>query len=200
MLVCATMSICNLLILPFVTLYTSGINDVRYIDKWLPILFCSVQILTWVRYASGNLTSLAGYAKKMGNVSIIEAIINLGTTIVLTNIFGIRGALCGTIIALLYKSNYLLLFVNRKILVRSATHSYKICLSNVLLFFVIAYLGKYINLTVSSYLNFFKYAVIISLILYPAFYLYNLVINRAETLYYSKIITSKILSRIRSFK
>jgi O-antigen/teichoic acid export membrane protein len=195
MLVCSTMSICYLLTLPFIRLYTAGVTDVNYVDELLPLLFCCVQILTWIRYASGNLTSLAGYANKIGKISIIEAGINVGLTILFVNIWGIRGALFATIVALLFKSNYLLVFANKIILKRGVFRSYRVCLSNIILFICFVALNNVINLNIDSYLTFLWKATVVSLIVYILFYLYNLVVNRGETLYYTKMIVGKILKK-----
>lgn len=59
-----------LIIIPFIRLYTHGVNDVNYIIPILPALFCSVQLISWSRYIAGNLTGLAGYAKR---VAVINA-------------------------------------------------------------------------------------------------------------------------------
>ena len=71
------MCITYILILPFIRLYTNGVTDVEYIYTILPVMFCLVQILSWSRYVSGNLTGLAGYAKTVSYISIAEAIVNL---------------------------------------------------------------------------------------------------------------------------
>ena len=71
------MCITYILILPFIRLYTNGVTDVEYIYTILPVMFCLVQILSWSRYVSGNLTGLQRYAKTVSYISIAEAIVNL---------------------------------------------------------------------------------------------------------------------------
>ena len=192
MLICATMSICYIFIIPFIQLYTKGINDTEYINNLYPMLFCTVQILTWIRYASGNLSSLAGYAKKIGNISLIEAVINIVCTIVFIKLWGISGALLGTIVALLFKSNYLIIFVNRNVLYRNCKKSFRICISNVLLFGVISYCGKFLKIVINNYFEFFEKAILASLIVYSFFFIFNLIVNNKETMYYVNILLKKI--------
>ena len=191
MLVCATMSICGVLIIPFVKLYTAGITDINYIDNLLPILFCFDQILTWCRFSAGNLSSLAGYASKVGRISIIESIINLTCTILFVYLWGIRGALLGTIIALMFKSNYLLVFINKKILKRKYSTTYRILISNVVLYVLFQSTVTIYQITIASYIQFLEYGLIITCFIYSFFYLYNLVINKNETLYYTKLAIKK---------
>lgn len=191
MIVCAVMSVTYILILPFVRIYTSGITDVEYIYSELPLLFCSVQILSWIRYVSGNLTSLAGHAKKIGNISVIETIINVASSVVLIYFFGIAGALMGTIIALLFKSIYIIIFAN-KCLNRSSVHSFKICLSNIFLFGCVVLLNEFLKINPTTYGSFILYGVILSFSFLIVFYLFNLVINKKETLLYTSIFCRKV--------
>ncbi|MCR5113448.1 MAG: polysaccharide biosynthesis C-terminal domain-containing protein, partial [Acholeplasmatales bacterium] len=88
------------LTLPFVKLYTADVTDIDYIYKYLPLLFCMVQMLSWSRYVSGNLTSVAGYAKITCVVSVIEALINIALSLIFINFFDIYGVLLATVIAL----------------------------------------------------------------------------------------------------
>ena len=36
----AVISVCYILITPFVKLYTNGIDDIKYVDSYLPMLYC----------------------------------------------------------------------------------------------------------------------------------------------------------------
>ncbi|MEG0834694.1 MAG: hypothetical protein RR413_04550 [Christensenellaceae bacterium] len=184
MLICSTMAIAYAVIIPFIKLYTSGISDVVYVNKLYPILFCGVAILTWSRYAAGNLTSLAGYAKKIGNISMIEAGINVLLSLMLIKVFGIAGALLATVVALLYKSNYLITFVNRKVLKRSPLKTYRILVPNVVLFMILVGMFEYIIcISISNYIEFMLKGIICSAIIYPLFFVFNYLFNKNEIVY-----------------
>lgn len=200
MLVCSTMTVCYILLLPFVRLYTAGITDANYLDPLLPLLFCAVQILTWSRYVSGNLTSLAGFANKIGKISVIEAIINVALTTVFIPFWGIRGALLGTIIALLFKANYLTVFANKVILKRSNFNSYRIWVSNILFFGLFVIITYFYRVQADNYVTLFVIAVIVSLIAYSCFYLMNLAVNHKETMLYTGLLIRKIRSAADNFK
>ena len=64
----------------------------------------------------------------------MEAAINLTVSIVLSNVIGIYGVLLGTIIALLYRSNDIIIYANRKILNRSPWKTYSKFLANLAVF------------------------------------------------------------------
>ena len=107
------------LILPFVRLYTRGVNDVDYIYQILPLLFCLVQLLSWSRNVAGNLTGVAGYAKQVSYASLIEAFTNIVFSVILVFHFGIVGVLIATVIALPVKVIYCVYLTDKKIMKRS---------------------------------------------------------------------------------
>ncbi len=109
---------------PFIALYTRGVNDITYLMPGLMLLFVVSNLLSGVRAIGSRLITVSGHADKTKVRSIIEAVINLSTSVVLVCFFGIYGVLFGTIIALLYRSNDIIIYANRKILQRSPLHDY----------------------------------------------------------------------------
>lgn len=138
------------LIIPFIKKYTSGINDIDYIYKWLPLLFCMIQIMSWSRIVSGNLTGLAGYAKKVSRVSIVEAGLNFSISLLLVKPFGIYGVLIATIIALPVKIVYVNILADKVIMKRSIKNTISIFSANYLLFGMGAALYHIINVEINT--------------------------------------------------
>ena len=128
------MSVAYILIYPFVSLYTSGIEDANYIVKGLPFLFALIQMLSCSRAVASRLINVAGYARATQNRSILEATLNLGVSLILVNIIGIYGVLIGTIVALLYRTNDIIIYANVKILKRGPWVTYKKMLTNLIIF------------------------------------------------------------------
>ena len=124
------------LICPFVAMYTKGIEDIRYVDYALPILFVSIQLLSCARAVSARLIAFSGHAKATKNRALFEAILNLSVSILLVNVIGIYGVLIGTVIALFYRTNDIILYANRKILMRSAKKTYLKFAANIGVFLV----------------------------------------------------------------
>ncbi|MBM6738553.1 lipopolysaccharide biosynthesis protein [Faecalicatena fissicatena] len=138
------MSVAYVLIYPFVSLYTSGIEDANYIVEGLPFLFALIQMLSCSRAVASRLINVAGYARATQNRSILEAALNLGVSLILVNIIGIYGALIGTIVALLYRTNDIIIYANTKILKRSPWITYKKMLANFFIFGLIIILEQYL--------------------------------------------------------
>jgi len=112
------------LYLPFIELYTRGVTDIVYVDPWLPILFVGIEILSGCRRAMQNTIHVAGRFRDTVRQTVAETAINLIVSLVLVGFFGIYGVLIGTIIALLYRSNEIIWYGNRKILGRNPWKSY----------------------------------------------------------------------------
>ena len=158
------MCISYTLIIPFVKLYTNGVSDVEYINYSLPVLFCLVQIVSWSRYVSGNLSGIAGYAKLTSIISLIEALLNVSLSIILVHKFGIVGVLVATVLALPLKVIYLTVLSEKVILKRSCIKTIKIMIVNFLLFGITIAINKIIELNIANYGQFLLNALVISII------------------------------------
>lgn len=173
---CVLMSVTYVLVLPFIKLYTSG-ADINYSYTYLPVMFCLVQILSWSRYVSGNLTGIAGYAKPVSHISLIEACINIILSIVFARQYGIVGVLFATVIALPIKVIYCTFISDVKILKRSMWNSLKILIPNSLLFIVTVFAARKLPIKIMNYLDFAIYGVVLLIVLSLIDVLINFCIN-----------------------
>lgn len=140
-----------LLLLPFISVYTKGINDVNYIDRYLPILFVGIQLLSSCRIVDNSLIKIALHAKQTINRTIIESLINIVASILLVNLIGIYGVLIGTLIALIYRTNDIIAYANRKILHRSPLKEYGLYITNFFVFAVFVLLNIVFPIQVYHY-------------------------------------------------
>ena len=185
------MSICYILFAPFISLYTSG-ADINYVDSYLPLLFCLVQILSCTRMVSSNLIRIAGHMKQTVSRSIYEAGINIVISVILVNMIGIYGVLIGTIVALIYRTNDIIIYSERNILQRNPFKTYKPIMINSLIFTGIVLINKKLPLEFISYIDFVKYGFIISLTLLPIYFIVNSVLNIRDFKYVMKILKPHI--------
>lgn len=155
----ALFTIAYILILPFLSIYTRGVNDIVYIDAKLPLLFVMVNMLSSGRGASLQVINFSQKFKETQHQSIIETMLNLLVSLVMVQMTGIYGVLLGTIIALLYRSNAIIIYANKKILNRSCWVTYRRWLANFGVFACIAAIAGKFTITVSSYLEFAMVAI-----------------------------------------
>ncbi len=150
-LVFSLYSIANFFILPFIKLYTAGVTDINYLDVKLPLLFISTYLLSCGRSAPNQAINFAGHFKKTQNRAIAEAVINLTVSVIAVQYFGIYGVLVGTIAALLYRSNDIIIYANRKVLNRSIWITYRRWLVNLAVFLLVLFINRFLIIEMPSY-------------------------------------------------
>ena len=149
-LVFSLFAITSIFILPFMELYTAG-ADINYIDWRLPILFGIYQLLSYGRISSNFIIGFAGEFKSTQWRAWLETAINLIVSFVCVFQFGIYGVLFGTIAAVLYRANDIILFANHRVLKRSAWPTYRRWLTNVIIFIIVIWGFGKIPMRVDSY-------------------------------------------------
>ena len=162
-LITITMSVCCILTIPFVRIYTCGVADINYVYTALPILFGLIQMISWSRYVSGNLTGLAGYAKQTSCISLIEAIINLTLSIILVQKYGIIGVTIATVIALPLKVFWCTYIADKKVMKRSYKKTVFIIGVNFIVFFLAVFLSKIYYPPINNYGQFMIWGIMLLL-------------------------------------
>ena len=121
----------TLIMLPsFIAIYSQGITDAVYVDKYLPFLFVALNVLMYARRSSSQIINFAGHFKQTQLRSVIESVINLTVSLILVQKIGIYGVLIGTIAALLYRTNDVIIYANLKILGRKPWKTYRRWIQN----------------------------------------------------------------------
>ena len=164
--------VANLFILPFMGLYTSGVTDINYIDPLLPYLFIGVFLLNTGRESSNLVIKYAGHFQQTVGRSMFEAILNLTVSLVGVWKFGLYGVLIGTIAALLYRTNDMILYANRRILNRSPWITYRRWLLNAALFVVVTVVGKrfFAGVALDTYPKIIFWAAVSCIVVLPLFF------------------------------
>ena len=160
----ALYTIAFLMTTPFMKVYTAGITDAQYVDKYLPFLFVLMHIMASSREASSRVINFAGHFKQMQWRAVLEAVINLTASIVLILKFGIYGVLLGTIVSFCWRTNDIIIYANKHLLDRSSWHTYKIWLLNLVVFGLCWFASTFVNLTVSSIPMFFAKAIPVGIV------------------------------------
>lgn len=110
--------------LPFMSIYMRGVTDANYLDHWIPVLFFLIKVLVSGRALSGCTITFAGKFRDTQKQTIAESVINLVVSIVGVYYLGIYGVLIGTVAALLYRTNDMIIYTGRKILQQSVKGTY----------------------------------------------------------------------------
>lgn len=169
-LVFSLLCIARIFIIPFISLYTKGVTDINYVDNKLAWLFVIMFILTNARNNSAGLINFAKHFKQTQWRCVAEAVINITVSIACVYTFGIYGVLIGTIVALLYRANDMIIYANRKILNRSPWVTYKRVLICTAIFAAVTFVSRYIHVDLSSYFKIILWAAVASAVIIPLFF------------------------------
>lgn len=147
-LIFSVMTCIYILLIPFIRLYTAGATDINYINKLYPLFFVITPLLTYGRAASLNVISYAGHFRETQNRAITETVINLLVSVVCIYKFGILGALLGTIVASLYRTNDMIIYAYKYLLPGSPWKTYKRWFA---CFGIFAFIVKFVNIDCSMF-------------------------------------------------
>lgn len=167
-------------IVPFVALYTHGVEDINYTDKTLALLFVLCELLTVSRLPMLNTINYAGHFDQTVSRTIIESVINLVVSIIGVIKFGIYGVLTGTIVALLYRTTDVIIYSNTKLLNRSPIKTFLIYVINTLVFIGVSIVMNLIHIEITSYGNFLLYGVVYTPIVIAVFFVVNFIVFKKD--------------------
>ena len=171
-------SISILLITNFIRLYTQGINDVDYIDFGAACLFSMNLILECSRGTSLASANIAGKAPSTTWRYILEAGINLGTSLILVQFLGMKGVLIGTGIAGIYRTIDSIIYTNKRVLDRTPMHEMKNVIANIVLFVLFATVGFISwNFEIGSYGKLLVMAVLVGIAVCVAYMVMLVFVN-----------------------
>lgn len=158
-------SVSAVMILPFVSLYTSGVNEINYVDNILGLLFMTIGIFNSLRVPALTIIDAAGHYKETQNRAIIEMLINLIVSLTLVIFLGIYGILIGTIVAFLYRTTDMIIYANKYILKQKQYNSFSRVLFVFLLIILNLSLFKYlVSWEVTNWLEWIIQAIIVTII------------------------------------
>ena len=108
-----------ILIVPFVRVYTAGINDADYIVPYFPYLMCAAVACRCLQLPYNIVVQAAGHFKETQNSAIIEPVLDIAFSVLLVGKFGLSGVALGFLISITYRMLYLSLYLTRHILYTS---------------------------------------------------------------------------------
>jgi O-antigen/teichoic acid export membrane protein len=178
MITFSLLTVTFLLTTPFLILYTKNINDISYIDNWLPLLFYVKTILVSLRTSNLLPINVIGKFIETKNTAIVEALINLCISLLLVNSLGIKGVIIGSIVALLYRIVVISKYVNKEILFRNNIKQLKKLLINVIPMFAVIFIYFNFNISITSYTAFIIIGAILTITISIILLIVNLLTNK----------------------
>lgn len=172
----------------FVKLYTQGVEDIQYANRLLVLLFVFIELLSAMRQPMQQTIHYAGHFKKTTPQTLIETGLKLALSLAGVALWGIYGALAGTIVSQLYRVNEVIFYANRRLLHRSPGHTYAIHAINFLVFALAQLLFRAFLPDIQCWADFIKTGVLAGLMSVPLFLSAQILVwpeNRASFRYYA---------------
>lgn len=107
-----------ILIVPFVNIYTAGINDADYIQPVFGILLMIAEAIYCYRDPYVSIAYASGKFKETAKYSYIEAISNIVISVVLVIRFGLVGVAVGTFVSMCYRFIMHVIYIKKNIINR----------------------------------------------------------------------------------
>lgn len=153
-----------ILIIPFISIYTKGINDANYINENIASLFIIVGILNGLRIPQSTVVNAAGHFKETRYRVLIEIIINLSVSILLVRRMGIEGVLIGAICSYSYRTIDFIIYAPKNIIKIPVKETIKRIVNMIILStIIIVPFETIIQVQLNNFMEWFIYAMIISI-------------------------------------
>lgn len=104
------------LIVPFVRVYTLGINDADYIQPLFAVLIVTANAAHCLRLPYNIMILAAGHYKQTQNNYIIATIINIVISVIAVKVWGLIGVAIGTLIAMTYQTVWMAWYDSRNLI------------------------------------------------------------------------------------
>lgn len=156
-------SVCLLMINAFVTLYTKGVDDANYWQPIFALIIVIANMVYCIREPYRLLVLAAGKFKETNFGSMFEAVMNLLISIMLVNQFGLLGVAIGTLVAIIYRLVYFIIFLKRNILYIKYKKYMHLIFTLLIVLCINIFLYFNYPLMITSYFIFIIYGVIITI-------------------------------------
>lgn len=157
-------TVAGILMIPFVKIYTVNFTDANYIQPVFSIFMVLAQALYCLRIPYEMIVKAAGHYKQTQKASIIEAIINIVSAIALVFSFGLVGVAISTVLAMGYRTIYLVWYISKNIVNRPLKHFIKHMVVNLICIALMLLSTSWIQNQPQTYFEWAIMAIIVMLV------------------------------------
>lgn len=175
-------TICGLMIVPFVAVYTKGINDANYIVPLFASIITMANAVYCLRVPYNMVVLAAGHYRQTQMSSIIEMLINIIVSILAVSTFGLVGVAVGTLCAMAYRTIYLAFYLSHHILKRKLRHFLKHCCVDVISVILMIIATSWMQKMSGTYIEWIFKSMIVSGICFIIVYAVNYIVYKEKIL------------------
>jgi Na+-driven multidrug efflux pump len=171
-------TVCAILILPFVSIYTGGVTDAQYHQPVFALLMIAGSYAYGIRHPFGCVVSAAGHYKETNTGAIGEVTINLVISLALVKPLGLVGVALGTFVAMSFRTIHTVWYLSKHILYRPVWRFLLKLVCNLMVSgILINRIPVWLDITAFDIPGLFICAIKVSLIVFPVFILVNIFLS-----------------------
>lgn len=182
-----------LLLMPFVELYTSGINDISYIDMKMAAIMLFTVLFETLHIPSGQMIQMKGDFAASRKIQSISCIVLVVAMAIGRIVFGIYGIISAVLLAAVVIALMEIFYTGRYIFNRSVAGFLKNTIPCILICVITMYIGFAGIIHCSSYIMF----VIEGIIALSACFLVTAGLNYIVDMQGMKAVTKKVMATLR---
>lgn len=152
------------LINPFVLIYTQNVSDVNYDVPLFALLLTLAQAFYSFRIPYNAVVKSGGHFKQTQKGAVIEALINISFSLMTINRFGLVGIAMGTLLAIVYRTIYLVVYLSKNLVYRRINIFLKLLATDVMSFVFIVVISNMIPYTPVNFSNWILYAILLGIL------------------------------------
>lgn len=181
-LLCIILTITMILILPFIKLYTKDINDVNYINYFLPIIMALTIFFEISHIPSGNIINMSGNFKVGKNIQLIASFILIISMLILNLIMGFVGVLIAVLLTAIVLAMLEIYYIHKVFFQQSILKYIISKIPGIMFSLFIIFISKKIYISFEGYGEFIYFSFIISFSIVILFVIFNCLFYRKTTL------------------
>ncbi|MED3645225.1 hypothetical protein P5F75_17900 [Caldifermentibacillus hisashii] len=185
-LISGILSTAAVLILPFIGIYTRGVEDIDYIDKYLAVILIGITFFEIIHIPSGNIINMAGKFKIGKNIQNIACISLITLMIIGNHLFSFYGILLSVLFTSIILAILEIYYIHVVYFKDGLAVFLRILIPNTIFSIILVYIEVAFLPKISGYIYFFIIGLFILLINYLLIVIINLLINRKLTVGFFK--------------
>ena len=185
----------GMLIVPFVQVYTKGVDDANYIVPLFAALITVAEALHNIRLPYLTMVLACGHYKQTQHNFIIAASVNIVISIVMVKILGLVGVAIGTLVAMTYQTVWMAWYNSRNLLCWPMKSFLKYIMTDAITVGLCVLATFRLKLVSVSYLSWVLLAVPTALIWMGIIIAVNLIFNFDKIKFVVSAVKGKVLNR-----
>lgn len=181
----------GILVIPFVSIYTKGVDDANYIVPLFAVLITIAHAGHCLRLPYSILILAAGHYKQTQGNYISAAVMNIVISVLTVKIWGLIGVAIGTLCSMIFQTIWMAYYDSKHILEIPIASFWKHIIIDIITVLIATVITMHIPMIMNSYYEWIVYAVIVALVWGIIILVINTLVYKNETQKMKRLILAK---------